>query len=391
LVNDLVLGIDAANLLQGGGRTHLLELLRAADPQSHGFSRVVIWGASDTLALLDDRPWLCKITPAELDGGLLRRAAWQMVQLDTAVRQHACDLLLVPGGSYVGGFQPVVLMSQNLLPFEPREILRYGAAPRAGKLALLRWVQAWSFARSRGVIFLTDYAQAAVQKVVSLLPASAVIHHGLNRRFLQSPRPQLPIAAYSNPAEPFRILYVSIVDHYKHQWHVVEAVARLRRLSGWNLAIDLVGPAFPSALRRLRRVMQAQDPDGSWLCYHGPVPYEQLHAIYNRSQLALWASSCEAFGLILLEAMGAGLPVASSDSPTMREILADTGLYFNPEDPVSISTTLQRLIADPELRAGLAAAAYARAQSFSWQHCADATFAFLAEVARDRHPLVLPS
>jgi len=382
-VKDCVLGIDAANLLQGGGRTHLIELLRAADPQAHGFSRVVVWGSSQTLKLLEDRPWLCKLTPTALDGGLFQRAAWQMLVIDLAVRQQECDLLWVPGGSYVGGFRPVVLMSQNLLPFAPQELLRYGATPRTAKLAMLSFVQGWSFSRSNGVIFLTRHAQDVVQETVSTLPASvAVIPHGLSERFLEPPRPQLPIDAYRHPAEPFRILYVSIVDQYKHQWHVVEAVARLRRLSGWNLSLDLVGPAYPSALRRLQRTMRAQDPDSTWLSYLGPVPYDQLDIIYRRSQLALWASSCEAFGLILLEAMGAGLPVASSDSPPMREILAETGLYFDPEDFVSIGTTLQRLIAAPELRTSLAAAAFKRARSFSWQTCADATFAFLASVYR---------
>lgn len=380
-VTEWVLGIDAANLLLGGGRTHLVELLRAAQPGRHGFSRVVAWGSPETLALLDDRPWLEKVAPPALSARLHRRAGWQHFALDRAARKAGCSLLFVPGGSYTGHFQPVVLMSQNLLPFEPRELLRFGASLRTAKLAVLRAVQSWSFQRCHGLIFLTDYAQQAVQRVVAQLPRSIVIPHGLSDRFRSAPRPQHPISTFSSEA-PFRVLYVSIVDQYKHQWHVVDAVARLRRLTGWNLALDLVGPAYPQALPRLQRSIAAHDPQGHWLRYHGAVPYPELHAIYARSDLALWASSCETFGLILLEAMGAGLPVASSDSPPMREVLADTGLYFNPEDPQSIATTLQRLIASPELRASLAAAAHRRAQSFTWERCADATFAFLASVLR---------
>lgn len=378
-----VLGIDAANLLQGGGRTHLLELLRSAHPERHGFAEVVIWGSRETLALLEDRPWLRKSSPPALDAGLFSRAGWQALRLDAAAREAGCDLLFIPGGSYTGGFHPVVLMSQNLLPFEPREILRYGISGRAAKLSLLRSVQSWSFRRSDGLIFLTDYARQSVEQVVATLPRSEVIAHGLSDRFLSDPRAQRPIADYQDQA-PFRILYVSIVDQYKHQWHVVDAVSRLRRLSGWNLALDLVGPAYPQALRRLQRSMHLHDPEGRWLQYHGAVPYQQLHGIYARSDLALWASSCETFGLILLEAMGAGLPVASSDAAPMREILGDAGLYFNPEDPQAIATTLQRLIASPGLRARLAAAAFERSQRFTWDRCADATFAFLAEILRGR-------
>ena len=48
-------GIDASNIRQGGGRTHLIELLAAADPLRDGFSEVCVWGAQDTLDKLPDR------------------------------------------------------------------------------------------------------------------------------------------------------------------------------------------------------------------------------------------------------------------------------------------------------------------------------------------------
>lgn len=374
-----ILGIDAANLLRGGGRTHLIELLRAADPASHGFREVVIWGRRSTLSLLDDRPWLRKVSPAWLDAGLGRRAAWQTLCLDREARAAGCDLLFIPGGSSTGRFRPSVLMSQNLLPFEPSEIRRYTLSARAAKLTALRFVQAWSFRRCDGLVFLTRYGQQVVARQVSNLPESVVIPHGLHQRFLAPPRPQLPISAYG-AAKPLRLLYVSIVDQYKHQWQVVEAVARLRQRTGWPLALDLVGPAYPRSLKRLQRSIHQHDPDGGWLAYHGALPYDQLHAIYARSDLALWASSCETFGLILLEAMGAGLPVASSHHPVMREILGDGGLYFDPEQPESIAQSMEELIVSPALRARLAAAAFERAQQFTWQRCADATFSFLAAV-----------
>jgi hypothetical protein len=42
-------GIDASNLLQGGGVTHLVQLLTAADPPASGIDRVIVWGAGDLL------------------------------------------------------------------------------------------------------------------------------------------------------------------------------------------------------------------------------------------------------------------------------------------------------------------------------------------------------
>ena len=48
------IGIDASNLLQGGGRTHLIELLRVIEPKRYGFDKIIVWGADDTLSFLDD-------------------------------------------------------------------------------------------------------------------------------------------------------------------------------------------------------------------------------------------------------------------------------------------------------------------------------------------------
>ncbi len=50
-----VIGIDATNLRQGGGRTHLIELVLAADPPAHGVQKVIVWGGRETLTALDDR------------------------------------------------------------------------------------------------------------------------------------------------------------------------------------------------------------------------------------------------------------------------------------------------------------------------------------------------
>jgi hypothetical protein len=75
------LGIDATNLRQGGGVTHLLELLHAADPEEYGISKVVVWGCANTLAELIDRPWLVKLQPDELDKGLFFRTIWQRFKL----------------------------------------------------------------------------------------------------------------------------------------------------------------------------------------------------------------------------------------------------------------------------------------------------------------------
>lgn len=376
-----IIGIDATNLRRGGGRTHLIELLRAAQPRKHQIDRVIVWAARDTLELLEETSWLIKRNPRALNAGLLRWSLWQRFLLSREARRQQCEVLFVPGGSYAGHFHPVVTMSRNMLPFEWRELFRYGWTMTTLKMILLRWTQAKSYRRADGVVFLTKYARDTVQRVTGQLSGSVtVIPHGLNTRFSQPPRSQLPITAYSKTS-PFRILYVSIVDQYKHQWQVVEAIGRLRKLTGWPLMLELVGPNNSSALRRLERAVANWDSEHGWINYHGAMPYDQLHRIYHQAHLGLFASSCENMPNILLETMASGLPIACSNRGPMPEVLGDAGVYFDPLDPVSIANALEKLIRSPELREDMSGMSYAQALSYNWELCADHTFKFLAEVA----------
>ena len=102
----LTIGIDATNLRGGGGITHLIELLRVAQFPLHGIERVVVWGGTPILQVLDNRSWLDKRTPLALDKGLLKRTLWQRYSLSRAARDAGCDVLFVPGGSYSGDFHP---------------------------------------------------------------------------------------------------------------------------------------------------------------------------------------------------------------------------------------------------------------------------------------------
>lgn len=382
----LVIGIDGANLRQGGGVTHLIELLRSAKPHEHGISQMVVWSNASTLAAIEDRPWLVKLNPSELDQGLIKRILWQKFKLSKAAVQVDCDLVFIPGGSYVGKFRPVVTMCRNMLPFEMHELIRYGWTLKRLRLLLLRQLQSHTFRHADGLIFLTKYAADSVLAITGALRSQTrIIPHGIGARFEIRPKHQRPISGYTT-ASPYRLIYVSIVDQYKHQWHVVEAVASLRR-EGLPVALDLIGPSYAPALTRLNECIAKWDSHQSWVTYHGAVPYEELHLRYKQADLGIFASSCENMPNILLEMMISGLPVVCSNRGPMPEVLGNFGIYFDPEQPQQIEHALRRLIDSPQLRAEMAGASFARSGRFTWEQCATDTCAFLARTARQHKGL----
>jgi len=374
MVAKIIIGIDASNIRAGGGVTHLIELLKAAKPEKSNIKKFIVWGGSKTLGRIENQPWLEKVHHPYLDKSLIYRLFWVTLNLKKEAIANKIDLLFVPGGSDASNFQPMVTMSQNLLPFEWKELRRYGLTFSTLKGIILRFVQTFTFKKAKGVIFLTKYAQNSALKVIGKLKAKqVVIGHGINPMFDQMPQ----LSRYKNQFSfnsPCRILYVSGLEPYKQQWHVAEAVSFLWK-EGYPIHLDLVGP-MGLGYNRLINTLRKVDSRKEFIKFHGPVPYEKLKQMYFSADIGVFASTCETFGQILTEAMSAGLPMACSNKSAMPEILEESGIYFDPENPKDIAASLKILFEDATLRYTYALNAYQKSKKFTWEKCANDTLNF---------------
>ncbi|AGK56629.1 group 1 glycosyl transferase [Hyphomicrobium denitrificans 1NES1] len=81
----------------------------------------------------------------------------------------------------------------------------------------------------------------------------------------------------------------------------------------------------------------------------------------------------EGFGIVLIEAMAAGIPVVASDVAACREVLADgeAGILVSPSDPVALASAISRVLNSPELRTHFASKALQRIRSeYGIESCA---------------------
>lgn len=379
----LHLGIDAINIRQGGGLTHLSQLLQAADPQAAGFDRVTVWSSRATADVLPARSWLIKRCSPWMDASLPRRMLGQQFQLPRELSANGCDVLFSPGGTLPKVCSlPMVTMSQNMLPFEPLEAARFGRSSLMRlKMRVLRYSQGESFRRADGVIFLTRYAEKEVAAVLGgLCCPTALVPHGIEARFLQAPRLQRRLVDCSIE-HPFRLLYVSVLMPYKHQIPVAQAVANLRS-QGMPIDMRFVGATLGRYGDEFKRLLDLLDPRGVFLKWSGHEPFDSMHRFYRDSDAFVFASSCENLPNIMIEAMASSLPIACSNRGPMPEVLGGAGVYFNPESPSEIACALQTLAGDYALRARLAQEAWQKAHDYSWTRCANDTFEFIAHVVR---------
>jgi len=154
------------------------------------------------------------------------------------------------------------------------------------------------------------------------------------------------------------------------------------------LHTDPCDPAGWDLLDLLDRYGLAEDtaftPD---LTIDRPVDDAELNRIYNLFDVLVLPSSGEGFGLPLLEAMAAGVPVIATDCSACRELVGGRGLLFGTRgsatltvynlelpipDEADLESKLESLHADPEAAEGMAQRGRRFAETMTWDRCARA-------------------
>lgn len=106
--------------------------------------------------------------------------------------------------------------------------------------------------------------------------------------------------------------------------------------------------------------------------FPGYIEEEDKAAVYKMADIFVFPSLYEGFGIPLLEAMSAGVPLAVSDVPVFREVAGDAAGYFSPETLDEFQKVVYNISINPELREKLINSGKTRIQLFSWAKSAQA-------------------
>jgi alpha-1,3-rhamnosyl/mannosyltransferase len=103
------------------------------------------------------------------------------------------------------------------------------------------------------------------------------------------------------------------------------------------------------------------------------VPEADLLAVVKSASALVFASLAEGFGLPVLEAFAAQVPVVTSNTTSLPEVTGDAALTVDPLDIAALIAAMQRVIGDEALANDLKQRGLLRAQAFNWQACAAST------------------
>jgi len=177
---------------------------------------------------------------------------------------------------------------------------------------------------------------------------------------------------YNLPDQPYA-LTLSTLEPRKNIAQVVRCYARLVAAGQvGDMRLVLVGTRgwkMESIFEELDRLGALRER----VVVTGFVPDEDLAPIYSHASMFVYPSLLEGFGLPPLEAMQCGVPVITSNTSSLPEVVGDAGLMVSPTDADALCQAMATLFQDTELRRDLARRARERAATFSWGRCASET------------------
>ncbi len=164
------------------------------------------------------------------------------------------------------------------------------------------------------------------------------------------------------------LLHLATIEPRKNLNRLLDAYKSL--LADWpDLKLVLIGQKgwlYDSFFQKLQALgLQEQ------VIFPGYIAEEDLSICYQLAEVFVFPSLYEGFGLPPLEAMACGVPVVSSNSSSLPEVIGQAGLLFDPTDTAALVAALRRVLADAELRTELQGRSLLQAQKFSWVKAAN--------------------
>lgn len=225
----------------------------------------------------------------------------------------------------------------------------------------------WAAQRADLLFTVSEYSRGEIAQRYGVPEAAiAVLHNAVDRSLFFPGSAGDERVRARGLAPGGYLLTVGRIEPRKNHAGLVRAYARLQ---GEVPPLVIVGQRdfghgdFEQAMASLpagRRVLVLSD-----------VGDEELPALYRHAQIFVYPSFAEGFGMPPLEAMASGVPVITSASTAIPEVVGDAGLLVPPADDGALQAALARLLASADLRRTLAARGLERAEVFQWRKSAE--------------------
>lgn len=227
--------------------------------------------------------------------------------------------------------------------------------------------------RAKKIFTVSEHTRAQLLKRYAQLSHKILVTYpGLNLQF-QPPQNYGIIEEFKRKffiEKPF-IFYVGVWREHKNIPGLISAFELLRNVYHEDLQLVIGGydenpdPEISKSIERLKLKEHILTP--------GFLSTEDLSLFYSAAELTVIPSFQEGFGLVGIESLACGTPVAASKTTSIKEVLSDSALYFDPRNIQEMAETMLKIFSDEKLSQKLVLRGKEIIQKYSWDECARKT------------------
>ncbi|MEI9475043.1 MAG: glycosyltransferase family 1 protein [Deltaproteobacteria bacterium] len=307
------------------------------------------------------------------------RILWEQVVLPVQLRLHHIDVLLSAGMT-----SPFICPSVSVLVILD---LQHRNQPQnfAGYYRLfLRMIIYLSSKTSDAIIAISQKVKSDIEKYYKISGdrISAIYLAADRMRFFQRSKEEIScIKQKYNLPERF-ILYIASSLPHKNYQRLLEAYQMVQKEDN-NIKLVLIGARGYGDKAVLKKIRESKLEH--CVLFLGWLPAEDIPVIYCASEVFVFPSLHEGFGIPVLEAMACGVPVVCSRIEPLTEVAGEAALFVDPLQVPEIAEGILSVLRDGQLRERLVKEGLKRAEKFSWEETALGTLSVLCStVAKPR-------
>lgn len=360
-----------------------IEVQRLFREKKHGMEIVALELLKELQQIKNDNNYIV-YTKADTDNGCLTESDnlkvkllkgktyfdWEQYHLSKEVNKHKPKFLhSTCNTSALNVSVPLVLTLHDIIYLE--EINFKGTAYQNFGNIYRKFVVPRVVKKSEMIITVSHFERnTIIEKLKVPEDRIKVVYNAVNKKFnnLYASQTIADFKKKHNLPEQF-ILFLGNTAPKKNTINVIKAYALYCKTvkDGIPLVIlDFSKPLVEGILKE-----QGNEDIIDKIFFPGFISSDDMALIYNAATLFLYPSLRESFGLPILEAMGCGTPVITSNTSSMPEVADNAALLVDPTDANDIAEKMHLILSDVILQKTLSEAGIKRAAEFSWKKSAE--------------------
>jgi glycosyltransferase involved in cell wall biosynthesis len=278
------------------------------------------------------------------------RVLYEQLIIPIILHKNKIDLLYSVGNTTaLFALCKVLLFIENLNPFT--KVVSNWSFKERIRNKLLFYLTKLSALKADKIRFCSERSREIICQLLNVpIEKTFVIYHGINlKEFIKEEA--------SAPFSFNYILGVSVVAPHKNFEVLISAFNILKKEFNYNGKLVIVGDTcYTDYYKKLLKLIKENDLEGE-IIFTGKVKNSEIYRFYKYADLFLFPSLAETFGIPLIEALIAGVPVVASDGYKCKnlfipfnELAGEDVVYFDPYSEVDLVEKIKLILYNDEIK-----------------------------------------